>query len=68
MKWGVSRGVCPAQPLGMLKQGMARPPQITRVLLPSSQSEPPSGLGAEKMSQPTSTDEGATFEHLWSSL
>ncbi|XP_025711953.1 tumor protein p73 isoform X1 [Callorhinus ursinus] len=32
------------------------------------ESEPPSGLGAEKMSQPTTVDEGATFEHLWNSL
>uniref|UniRef100_A0A8C0M1G8 Cellular tumor antigen p53 n=1 Tax=Canis lupus familiaris TaxID=9615 RepID=A0A8C0M1G8_CANLF len=31
-------------------------------------SKPPSGPGAGKMSQSTANDEGATFEHLWSSL
>ena len=80
MKWGVERcsllliGVpsmseCwPAQSLGMPKEGGGRPSQSTHVLLPSSQSKPPSGPGAGKMSQSTANDEGATFEHLWSSL
>ncbi|XP_038522416.1 tumor protein p73 isoform X3 [Canis lupus familiaris] len=34
----------------------------------SAKSKPPSGPGAGKMSQSTANDEGATFEHLWSSL
>ncbi|XP_022274671.1 tumor protein p73 isoform X28 [Canis lupus familiaris] len=35
---------------------------------PGHPSKPPSGPGAGKMSQSTANDEGATFEHLWSSL